>query len=483
MSQPQMSSYPQDSPSTVTGYVDRSVDILLDVVETMTRPYSGARNSSVTSDTEPEILPPRRRTRESLSSRYRDLMQEAQRARESEASMGKDLKAAQSSVKALTQENADLRTELARRESQTATLEDRMRRRDRDAEQIRHEIESMKVERRRTVHLLESRTFELQGARTFLTKADSLAGEDVVRMVEALNAEIFQAAAHIADTFSCDMHLGVDSESDTAGSGVDKGRNGRRARVVHAFGEAATRGLEAAQHTTDPTVLQVFLQGGMVICSRFLIEHWYAYDPKTSKFLSDVYNSMQRAGSSPVLVARQINLDLLPEIQAIAGRWRALALAHIRTMHTDTETHSRVESWIVDMCLAILIVALPDSLSSSPATLEQAFRTKFKRSLDSITRLTFRLARAIGEEITSADMHVLCFSGGVVFDPRQMEDGQGTGAGTGRRGGVEEKILCSTHLGLRRLEKTTNKNGGVEWEKTILLSSKVALESLLDDGE
>ena len=50
-----------------------------------------------------------------------------------------------------------------------------------------------------TVKLLEERTADLKGAQTFLTTVDRYAGADIMKIVEALNAEIFQGAALVSE--------------------------------------------------------------------------------------------------------------------------------------------------------------------------------------------------------------------------------------------------------------------------------------------
>ena len=50
-----------------------------------------------------------------------------------------------------------------------------------------------------TVKLLEERTADLKGAQTFLTTVDRYAGAEIMKMVEALNAEIFQGAALVSE--------------------------------------------------------------------------------------------------------------------------------------------------------------------------------------------------------------------------------------------------------------------------------------------
>jgi hypothetical protein len=138
---------------------------------------------------------------------------------------------------------------------------------------------------------------------------------------------------------------------------------------------------------------------------------------------------------------------------------------------------TRAGNWITDMSAAILVVA---GFGDDCSHIKDILVSKFRGSMESIVRLSFRLARAIGEEITSAEVHAICFAGRVAFDPTTMEDGQGSIIEGDQQ--IKERVLCTTHLGLRKLEKIL-KNEEERWERIDILKPKVALESLVQQAE
>jgi hypothetical protein len=285
------------SRNTMTGYIDRSVDFLLDALETVTRPYGNA-----TSDKETE----RKHQQMKENQNYRDLVQEAVRAREAEQAIGKQLKSAQAEVKASAKENALLREEVDKLQNKEHGQAERLHRRDQEIERLRAELDRMHVERERTARLLATRTTELKGAQTFLTKADALSCAEVIDITNALNAEIFQAAAHIADTFSLDERRAGMVETKNK-----EERHRQRARFVKSFGDVATEILETTDHKDDPTMVQVLLQGGMVICAQFIAENWYPFDSNISQHWSQVHTLLMRTGKQTLAVNFRHSYDLV----------------------------------------------------------------------------------------------------------------------------------------------------------------------------
>jgi hypothetical protein len=138
---------------------------------------------------------------------------------------------------------------------------------------------------------------------------------------------------------------------------------------------------------------------------------------------------------------------------------------------------TRAGKWIIDMSTSILAVA---GFGDNCSHIKEILVSKFRGSIESIVHLSFRLARAIGEEITSAEVHAVCIPGRVAFDPTAMEDGQGSIIDGDRQ--VEERVLCTTHLGIRKWEKIT-KNEEERWERVDILKPKVALESMVQQAE
>ena len=126
-------------------------------------------------------------------------------------------------------------------------------------------------------------------------------------------------------------------------------------------------------------------------------------------------------------------------------------------------------SFMVQPLVAVLIAA---GHRDTRARLSETLQSKFGEAFKRIAQVALRLRKAIGEDITSGDIATFCVPGNAVFDPAKMDDGHGHGAG-----GEAGRVLCTTHLGLRREERVR------EWvvEETVILKPKVALQSLLDE--
>lgn len=156
----------------------------------------------------------------------------------------------------------------------------------------------------------------------------------------------------------------------------------------------------------------------------------------------------------------------------MGGRWRALTRAHAQKVALqEADLHATMVSHISDT-LVIIIVA-----SGCTQTYEEAYRTftqKFGERISNIVKMASRLNKAMGEEVTSADLWPLNAISGEKFDRSIMENFESSGEES------EGKIvLCTTALGLQRSEKAVQ-GDAVEFKNATLLKPKVALESVAD---
>ena len=115
-----------------------------------------------------------------------------------------------------------MKTECNLAEKESAGLREQLRTNRNENHRLQHDIQALREELRRkeqeikalqtasrhkeathsqVAALLETRTSELECARTFLTKADTFSGADLILMVEGLNTDILETAAYITDTF------------------------------------------------------------------------------------------------------------------------------------------------------------------------------------------------------------------------------------------------------------------------------------------
>lgn len=80
-----------------------------------------------------------------------------------------------------------------------AELQSKNRRLEEEVRSLKEKFRSSEDKNSQTTTLLQSRTADLRAAEAFLTTANQYSGSDIINMVQILNAEIFQAAAYMAE--------------------------------------------------------------------------------------------------------------------------------------------------------------------------------------------------------------------------------------------------------------------------------------------
>lgn len=157
------------------------------------------------------------------------------------------------------------------------------------------------------------------------------------------------------------------------------------------------------------------------------------------------------------------------EEQTISGRWRALTRAYVRQ---NDQEHLAI--YFIDGFVNILLTA---GAHQSQRELHDFIASKFAERIGIIVKSAQGLRKAIGEDVTSCDFEVVFVPQDRLFDPSKMDDTFASGFEKGR--GNPEPVLCTTDLGLARSAKVPGKVG--EWEQTILLRPKIALQSGIDE--
>ena len=87
----------------------------------------------------------------------------------------------------------------------------------------------------------------------------------------------------------------------------------------------------------------------------------------------------------------------------------------------------------------------------------------------SIVRLTLELRRSVNEAILSSDLEMVVATCGEPYAEGKMDDAYSTGVSP-----KDQWVMCTTELGLRRVEQAGD-------ERPPLLKPKVALASLADE--
>ncbi|KZP28390.1 hypothetical protein FIBSPDRAFT_729036 [Athelia psychrophila] len=310
------------------------------------------------------------------------------------------------------------------------------------------EITSVRVQLESTLSLLEDRTRQLQSARPFLAQKDSVSSAEAIGLVQALNADIFQLAAFMSDSFSAATNETPETPADTPADEDPKGAH----RIKGHLGDQLMESLTSWPHTDDPTVLQMALQFYLVQLCRQITGSW-TFD-EASPVLSKLYEQVRNS-----------------EDQAVAGRWRALSRSHLRHLGSvGKDILSDIRKYVCGGLGDILIRA---KCQLSPLGAVEALTSKFGDRIYAIIDAALNINRILGEEITSGDFEIVTCPGGVTFDPTWMED-------AAYNSFYDEKsiVLCTTEMGLKR-ESREVKGGEMAKEFTLLLKPKVALESVL----
>jgi hypothetical protein len=186
----------------------------------------------------------------------------------------------------LVDQIAVLNGQLGQEQGQKDGLKQLLERRETELQIATNELVQTRTKYTETSALLDIRTSELKGAQVFLTKADLVAGADVVRMVEGLDAEILQTAAFMADHFVFDD--GKQDMNDEVHEAVG--------RLGELLGPKMVNLLGSTDHAHDPTLIQLACQATIAAYCRYIIVSWDFDDIHYDQFLKDIYTTVHEAG-------------------------------------------------------------------------------------------------------------------------------------------------------------------------------------------
>ncbi|KAH9933534.1 hypothetical protein B0H21DRAFT_699480 [Amylocystis lapponica] len=276
--------------------------------------------------------------------------------------------------------------------------------------------------------LLKTRTEELRAAQVYLTKTDGISEGDVRRMVEGLNAEIFQNAAMIADAYQ------------------------------HHIGPRMLRMFNSAVGPIDPILIQVAVQACMVKYASDTIVTWDLGVDEKRGFLDRVYHHLRDA-----------------ESQTVAGRWRMLTHQYAALSIKDVpDMAASLTQWLAASIADVLHIA------RVPGQWHQTVVQEHGSRLKGLVGMMLQLRKAIGEEIIASDFRPTLVLGKHDFDPESMEDGFG-GPSQKLAPTSRIRVFCTTGLGLQRWERIQSEGDSGSWLGTIALKPKVLLETVLTE--
>ncbi|KAJ3869016.1 hypothetical protein EV359DRAFT_30968 [Lentinula novae-zelandiae] len=299
--------------------------------------------------------------------------------------------------------------------------------------------------------MLDENRALLKTTEVFMTRTDAWSGAQVLQAIHDLNSEIlqFSAAATELCTFgsTSSSKVAIQATQDTASR----------------LGPSMVRILSGRDHSQDPILVQLALQGCISTCvARALSVFCMGFPTKADAVLTQIYSHMYAA-----------------EPQPTSSRWRALTHRHIHTMYPYLSDYSANElaetmyRWSAD----ILVVAGCQGYGKGSLGSRDGLRSRFGEQIRRITKTACKLAQVTKEEIMSTCFEIVAMEHGDPFDPRRMFDTFGE-YGTSRGA-----IITTTELGVRCKTHKSREIAGTEdfaTEIRILMPPKVVLDSVLD---
>ena len=315
---------------------------------------------------------------------------------------------------------------------------------------IRTALAQAEAERDATRRLLVERTAELDGAQVFLNQADNVSGADAIAIAEALNAEILQNAAFMADSLE-DSLPSLNSSSPYPNSPRLNSDGESAVRTMHKTsliaGEALARSLHSKHGSNfDANQVQYAFQVGLVKSCCYIVGLWIPRNREHDALFQTIYSSIRKTGTfslPPAFLNKpKTSPSTSTESPSVAGRWRAITRSHLKENKDLTDhTPSRMSDELVP------IVVAASSCSQQRA---KRFLETFHERFSVLARLAIRLNVAIGQEITSMNIFPYAVPCGDSFDPRFMEDVYADrneeNQGAGRK--LDERVAGTIDLGL-----------------------------------
>jgi len=286
----------------------------------------------------------------------------------------------------------------------------------------------------------------------FLTRTDTWSGAQVLQAIHDLNSEILQFSAAATDL--CTFGKNVSSSKAAVQATQD---------TASRLGPSVARILSGRDHSQDPILVQLVLQGCISTCiARALSVFCMGFPTKADAVLTQIYSHMYAA-----------------EPQPTSSKWRALTHKHIHTMYpylSDYSSNELAETmyrWTAD----ILVVAGCQGHGKGSLASREGLKARFGEQVRRITKTACKLAQVTKEEIMSTCFEIIAIEHGDSFDSRRMFDS------FGEYGASRGAVITTTELGLRC---KTRKNGHVTGtedsttETQMLMPPKVVLDSVLD---
>jgi hypothetical protein len=200
-----------------------------------------------------------------------------------------ELGAAKEQIDQLVPETRSLKENLAQTQESNVVLEEQSRSLKKEILLLREESSRLAMQNSQVLAMLGVRTLEREEAHAFAAKPDLVSDAVVLKMLEELNAEIFETAAYMADSFTFSIKQTKTDDMRDAYS-----------RATKMLGSAMVLSLTSVRHDDDPLIVQIACQACMVECCRRIISSWCFDGSKAEEALPDIYSRIRKTGKSEV---------------------------------------------------------------------------------------------------------------------------------------------------------------------------------------
>jgi DNA repair exonuclease SbcCD ATPase subunit len=158
----------------------------------------------------------------------------------------------------------------------------------RDLEIANNQLNAVSDQMAQLSSLLKDRTFELKGAQSFLTTADTSSGADVISMLQRLNSEILQSAAYMAESMvdAFPFQLGRLRDEDACEV------------VRRSLGSLIAHYLATKKHKNDPLLIQIAFQTSFVQILKYVIGSWSLSSDDANAIYTNTYERIRVGGES-----------------------------------------------------------------------------------------------------------------------------------------------------------------------------------------
>ncbi|PPQ74253.1 hypothetical protein CVT24_001154 [Panaeolus cyanescens] len=363
---------------------------------------------------------------------------------ESEAKMLRDKAREADEMRARLDQVRWAEEQLRRYEQYTRELKDKNQRLETDVKLMKDKTREAEEREGQLQALLDVRTSDLKGAKTFLTMEDKFSGADVLKMVEGLNAEIFQASAYIAGLVE-----DVPKEQMKRFTWKQCMSQDAFNLVQKRVGPALMDFIEekGPENRRDPLALQLAFQAFLVWWSAYMVNSFA--DGPTGHELGILYKAIRET-----------------ETQAVSARWRAITSEKMTKMSKATFTN-------------FIGYSIAGILKMGGATLPQSGKSyhAIQDSIMVIEKVWKQIRAAVKEGIISCDVELTFSDPGADFDPATMDDSYKEESPSLDLNGVET-VLCPVAIGVKRTTMKRGDDGNTKPQDELLLKPKVVLSSV-----